>query len=68
MEQAIFHISGFPGSGKTTLGHEIEQSLNIVVKDTDDFTNLITNDEFSDPIIFKKRIQLMKIIRILHWK
>lgn len=34
----IIHISGFPGSGKTTLGVKIKKKFpNLVVKDTDDF-------------------------------
>ena len=35
----IIHISGFPGSGKTTLGEKIQKLFNnkIIVYDTDNF-------------------------------
>lgn len=56
----IVHISGSPGSGKTTLGQELSLIYpNIIVKDTDDFTNNISQN--NGPLFVKEltnRIQL----------
>jgi hypothetical protein len=38
------HISGSPGSGKTTLGERIEKIFDVIVKDTDDFTHDLPKD------------------------
>jgi len=38
------HISGSPGSGKTTLGERIEKIFDVTVKDTDDFTHDLPKD------------------------
>jgi len=54
----IIHISGSPGSGKTTIGHKLKKHYKnkIVVKDLDDlFTEFIKEHQF-DPKKYQKYI------------
>lgn len=55
----IIHISGYPGSGKTTLGKKLEQMFkNIIVYDTDGFIQHNTEEG----------IQLLKLGKLKKWK
>lgn len=45
--RVIIHVSGSPGSGKTTLGEHVQELFknnNCIVKDLDDFTDDISKD------------------------
>ena len=69
----IIHVSGFPGSGKTTLGEKIQQKFkNIIVYDTDGFIQhhtkegkqlleLETNKKFKEYKILWKNTMKNKI-------
>ena len=58
----IIHISGFPGSGKTTLGDKIQQMFkNIIVYDTDEFIQHHTKEG-------KKLLELEKNKKIKEYK
>ena len=55
----IIHISGFPGSGKTTLGKKLEKMFkNIIVYDTDGFIQHHT----------KEGKQLLQLDKLKKWK
>jgi adenylate kinase family enzyme len=60
----IVHISGHPGSGKTTLGNYIENFFeDVLVKDTDDFSDEIGSGIFGDDWIFQMTEKIEKYIK-----
>ena len=56
----IIHIYGVSGSGTSTLGKKISESLGYQFMDTDDYFWMPTNPKFTTKREPKERIRLMK--------